>query len=241
MNENQRVIRRANVDDLGGLRILWERAHLQVLDMERRLTEFQLIASMDGDLIGAVALHIDRKQGRIHSEAFLRAEDATEARPLLWERLQTLARNHGLTRLWTREPTGFWGEIGFEEPTAEALATLPPAFNEGPGRWRTLGLRDDSAATISVEKEFELFQQAQRADTEELMARAKQLKVIVVSVVLFLAAAAMVAALLFVVKNQPGRDPVRPGRPVWQQLEPPERWGHDVPPFRAREVTQDQG
>jgi N-acetylglutamate synthase-like GNAT family acetyltransferase len=211
MNPNQRVVRRANVDDLDGLRNLWVRTHLQVLDLEKRLTEFQVVASTEGDLIGAVGLHIDLRQGRIHSEAFLRAEDAVEARPWLWERLQTLARNHGLIRLWTREKAAFWGEVGFTEPSVEALAALPPAYRDGQGRWLTLGLRDESAAIISVEKEFELFQQAQRATTEDLLARARQMKVVVIGVVLFLALAAMIAAVLFMVRqSQPRRDPVRP-------------------------------
>jgi hypothetical protein len=225
MNENERVVRRANVDDLGGLRILWERAHLQVLDVEKRLTEFQLIATVEGDLIGAVGLHIDRKQGVIHSEAFLRPEDADEARPWLWERLQSLARNHGLTRLWTRETAPFWLEAGFMEPSPEVRATLPGDGAGGPGRWLTLGLRDESLSTISVEKEFELFQQAQRASTEELIAQAKRLKVIVVSLLLLLVIAAMVSAMLFVVKqDRPGREPARPARPAWLKLEPAEPW-----------------
>jgi N-acetylglutamate synthase-like GNAT family acetyltransferase len=212
MNLNQHAVRRANVEDLDGLRILWVRTHLQVLDLEKRLTEFQLVVSSEGDLIGAVGLHIDQRQGRIHSEAFLRAEDAVEARPWLWERIQTLARNHGLIRLWTREKAAFWGEMGFAEPSVEALATLPQAFRDGQGRWLTLGLRDESAAAISVEKEFELFQQAQRASTEEMLARARQMKIVVISVVLLLALAAMMAAVLFMVRqSQPGRGPVRQG------------------------------
>lgn len=221
MNQNQSVVRRANVDDLGGLRILWERAHLQVLDLEKRLTEFQLIVTMDGDLIGAVALHIDHKQGWIHSEAFFRNDDAVEGRPLLWGRLQTLVRNHGLIRLWTRETSPFWQELGFVKPTDEMVAAMPPGFQVERGNWLTLGLRDESEARISVEKEFELFQQAQRANTEELLARAKQLKVLVVSVLLLLSAAAVLAALLFVVKQRgTSRPPSRPA--LWQleQVEP---------------------
>jgi N-acetylglutamate synthase-like GNAT family acetyltransferase len=212
MNHDQHVIRRANVDDLAGLRTLWERAHLQVLDLEKRLTDFQLIATPEGDLIGALGLQIDQKQGCVHSEAYLRPEDASVARPLLWERIQTLARNHGLARLWTRESAAAWGEFGFVEPTTEQAARLPAAFGAGRGQWFTLGLRDESAATISVEREFELFQLAQRARTEELLLRAKRLKIAVVSVVLLFAAAAMVAALVFLMRQgQPGRRPGRVG------------------------------
>jgi N-acetylglutamate synthase-like GNAT family acetyltransferase len=202
MSENQFVVRRANVDDLAGLRILWERGRLQVLDVEKRLTDFQLIARPDGDLIGAVALRIDRKDGLIHSEAFLRPDEAPEARPFLWDRLRTLARNHGLARLWTRERSDYWADVGFQEPSDGQLEALPESFGDRSGRWLTLGLRDESPATISIEKEFELFQQAQRASTEQLMAQARLFKTIVIGAILLLVAAAVVAALWFMIKQQ---------------------------------------
>jgi N-acetylglutamate synthase-like GNAT family acetyltransferase len=204
MDSTRYIVRRANVDDLSALKMLWERAHLQVLDVEKRLTDFQLIASMEGDLIGAMALQVDGKQGRIHSEAFVRPEDGVDARPLLWERLQTLARNHGLVRLWTRERAAFWSQAGFGEATPESMKKLPVSFGSGHERWLTISLRDESPATISVEQEFEIFQQAQRASTEQLMARARQLKVLVVGVVLLLVAAAVMAALLFLLKQNRG-------------------------------------
>jgi hypothetical protein len=206
MDSTQYIVRRANVDDLSALKLLWERAHLQVLDVEKRLTDFQLIASMEGDLVGAVALQVEGKQGRVHSEAFVRPEDGEGARPLLWERLQTLARNHGLVRLWTRERAAFWLQAGFGEATPEWMKKLPATFGSGHERWLTISLRDESPATISVEQEFEIFQQAQRASTEQLMARARQLKVLVVGVVLLLVAAAVMAALWFLLQqNRAGR------------------------------------
>ena len=54
MNFPAYTMRRATVDDLGGLKLLWERARFQVLDLEKRLTEFQLVVSNEGDLIGAI-------------------------------------------------------------------------------------------------------------------------------------------------------------------------------------------
>src|SRR5438046_7014520 len=54
MNASELTVRRATVDDLNGLKQLWERARLQVLDLERRLTEFQLLVSNESDLLGAI-------------------------------------------------------------------------------------------------------------------------------------------------------------------------------------------
>src|SRR5207302_5432031 len=56
MNASEPTVRRATVDDLNGLKQLWERARLQVLDLERRLTEFQLIVSDESDLLGTIGL-----------------------------------------------------------------------------------------------------------------------------------------------------------------------------------------
>ena len=63
-------VRRATVDDLAALLALWEAMHFSVADLERRLTEFQIVESEDGTLQGAVGLEINDRNGRLHSEAF---------------------------------------------------------------------------------------------------------------------------------------------------------------------------
>jgi N-acetylglutamate synthase-like GNAT family acetyltransferase len=176
VNSSERIVRRANVDDLPGLKLLWERAHLQVLDLEKRLTEFQLVATSDGDLMGVIALQIEGKLGRLYGEAFTHPEQADDARPWLWQRLQTLARNHGLVRLWTLEAAPFWHHSGFTKPDPEQLKKLPDSFGDRHSHWLTLALREDSAQALSIEKEFEIFQQSQRANTEQVLAQARKLK-----------------------------------------------------------------
>ena len=93
MNAPKYAVRRATVDDLGGLKQLWQRARLQVLDLEKRLTDFQLVVSDAGDLIGAIGLHIEGKQGQVHSEAFAQPELDAQFRDQVWERIQVLARD----------------------------------------------------------------------------------------------------------------------------------------------------
>ena len=178
MNSPDYTLRRATVDDLIGLKQLWQRAHLQVLDLEKRLTEFQLIVTDSGDLLGAVGLQIDGKQGRVHSEAFTQSEDQDKHRQQLWERLQSIARNHGLVRLWTRESAPFWTQRGFQEATEEVLQKLPAVFGDGSKPWLALQLREENIAVNSPEKEFELFQAAQQASYERLMQQAKVLRTV---------------------------------------------------------------
>ena len=78
MEAPELVVRRANVDDLPGLKQLWEHARFQVLDVEKQLTEFQVVTTPAGDLLGAMALQIQDKQGCLHHEAFVRPERADD-------------------------------------------------------------------------------------------------------------------------------------------------------------------
>ena len=179
MNEPQYNLRRATVDDLPGLKILWERARLQVLDLEKRLTDFQLLVSDAGDLIGAIGLHIEGKQGQVHSEAFAQPEQDAKLRDLVWERIQVLARNHGLVRLWTGETAPFWQQqAGFAEASTGLVEKLPASFGDARGRWLMLQLREEHLSALSLEREFELFQAGQKQETEKLMQLGRKLKII---------------------------------------------------------------
>ena len=183
MNLPAYTARRATVDDLGGLKLLWERARYQVLDLEKLLTNFQLIVSDAGDLIGAIGLQIEGKQGRLHSSAFTQPEQEDTFRPVLWERIQTVARNHGLVRLWTQESSPFWPEAGFAEASPEALKRVPAIFGSAQARWLTLQLKEENAAALSLEHEFELFQTAQKEETERLLRLGRTMKLTVFAVI----------------------------------------------------------
>ncbi len=190
MSEPQYSLRRATVDDLPGLKLLWERSRLQVLDLEKRLTDFQLVVSDAGDLIGAIGLHIEGRQGHVHSEAVAQPEQDAKFREQVWERIQVLARNHGLVRLWTREAAPFWQQqAGFAEASPELATKLPVGFGATPGRWLMLQLREENLSVLSIEREFELFQVSQKQETEKLMQLGRTLKfmtVVVLGVVLLI-------------------------------------------------------
>ncbi len=202
MDPAQYIVRRANLDDLGGLKVLWERCALQVLDLERHLTEFQLVVSMEGDLMGAIALHIEAKQGLLHSEAFTTAEREDDFRPMLWERIQVVARNHGLLRLWTQEQAPFWHQTGFAEADPELLKRLPPGFGDPHRRWWALVLRDEAPNQLSLEKEFELFTQTSRASAEQMMSQARRLKLFAYAVAIIVFLAAMALGVTVFVRGQ---------------------------------------
>jgi len=143
----------------------------------------------------------------MHSEAFTHPDEADEARPFLWERIQNLARNHGLTRLWTLEASPFWHQAGFVEADNHLLEKLPGAFGDRHSRWFTLALRDDHAQAISIEKEFALFQQAQRTSTEQVLAQARRLKALAYLLTLVVATIALAGLVFVLLKSNPKQPP----------------------------------
>ncbi len=190
MTTSNLQVRRATVEDLPKLVALWQQEDLPWQGLEKQFKQFQVVEAPGGELLGAVGLETAGTEGRVHSEVFAHAEQSDALRDLFWERLQVLARNHGLVRLWTQFASPFWNQTGFQFATADLLAKLPAAFGAGPQPWRFLQLREE-AAPVSIEKEFAAFKAMEKEHTEKLFRRAKLLKLIagiVVMAVFFLLA-----------------------------------------------------
>ena len=202
MNPSNFRIRRATLDDLGQLSEMWRAMHFPQEDLSKRITEFQVAESPEGKIVGALGLQIAEKQGRIHSEAFSDFSLADHLRPMLWDRLHAVATNHGLVRLWTQENAPFWNHIGLAKPDAETLAKLPAAWKGLPGDWRTLKLRDDVETLVSLDKEFSMFMESEKARTQKAFQQARILKVVATLIVV-----AVLGLLLFglfiVVRHNP--------------------------------------
>jgi N-acetylglutamate synthase-like GNAT family acetyltransferase len=176
-------VRRATLDDLRPLAALWGTMNFAVDELARRITDFHLAESAQGVLLGAAGLQVAERQGLVHSEGFTDFALADTLRPLLWERIQAVAMNQGLLRLWTREQAPFWSHCGLVEADAEALEKLPAPWRGLPPAWRTLKLRGDVDAVVSADKEFALFVESERQQTARALRRGKLLK----SVAAFLA------------------------------------------------------
>jgi len=169
-------VRRATLDDLGQLVALWGSMNFAVAELARRITEFQVAESVQGVLLGAVGLQVAERQGLVHSEGFTDFALAEALRPLLWERVQAVALNQALLRLWTREQAPFWSHCGLVKADAEALAKLPAAWRGSPAAWLTLKLRDNLETIISADNQFALFMESERERTARALGRAKLLK-----------------------------------------------------------------
>src|SRR5580765_7664226 len=133
-------VRRATLEDIGNLTELWKTMRFPAEDLGKRVTEFQVAENAEGKLLGAIGLQMAEKQGRIHSEGFTDFSLAEQLRPLLWERIQALATNHGLLRLWTKEDAPFWNRCGLVKADEDALSKLPAVWRNEPANWLTLKL-----------------------------------------------------------------------------------------------------
>ena len=98
---------------------------------------------------------------------------ADSLREVLWERMQSVATNLGLARLWTGESAPFWKRNGFRIAGADTLKTLAPSWAALDYDWLTVELRDEEALKKGLEKDFSRLQQEERQRTERVLRRAK--------------------------------------------------------------------
>ena len=194
-------VRRATLDDIGQLTAIWEAMQYPTQELARRVTEFQVAEGADGTVLGAVGLQMAERQGLVHSEAFSDFALAEYLRPLLWDRVQTVATNHGLLRVWTQEQAPFWNHCGLVKAEGEVLQKLPASWRRPSSPWLTLKLRDDMEAVLSVDKEFAVFMQSEKQRTEQVFKRARTIKTIATLIALALLFGVVVWAVRMFLRN----------------------------------------
>jgi N-acetylglutamate synthase-like GNAT family acetyltransferase len=195
--------RRATLEDLPELRSLWHSARLPLDELEKRFTEFQIVMSAEGNILGAVGLQIQKQHGHIHSETYTSPELAPELRPLLFQRILTVARNNGLVRLWVLPTASFYREHGFTDVDETLRAKLPESFGNAAADWVSLKLKDENQSANTIEKEFEIFAMAQKQESERLISQAQSFRVIAYGLLFVVLAG--IAALAFFYSRIRGR------------------------------------
>ena len=196
-------VRRATLEDLPELKRLWEASRLSVDELEKRFTEFQIALDQWGQIAGSIGLKISKTNGLIHSETFTDLNQVSEIRPLLWERIVNVAKNHGLVRLWALPTTSFYRDMGMTDVDDTLKAALPEGFGNPFADWLTLKLKEDLPAN-AIEKEFELFFAAQKDASEKMIRQAAALK-FVAYILLVLAIAGASFLAIFAFKRDPRR------------------------------------
>jgi hypothetical protein len=183
-------IRRATVDDFAALKTIWASMRLSPDDLEKRLTEFQVVENSGGEVVGAIGIQFSKQHALLHSEGYSDFGVADAARNLFWTRIQTLAANHGVFRIWTQERSPFWKSFGFQPPASEILVRLPEEwknkFDGGPGAperseggWLTLQLKNEEVITAALEKQFAGFMAEEKSETRKISEKAKTINTII--------------------------------------------------------------
>ena len=195
-------VRRATLDDLSQLTAIWQSMRFPADDLSKRITEFQVAEGADGKLLGAVGLQVAERQARIQSEGFSDFSVAEHLRPLLWERVQAVARNHGLLRVWTHEKAPFWSHCGLAKADEESLGKMPGPWRGEKADWLTLKLREDVEAVTSLDKEFALFMESEKQRTARAFQHARILKGVATIIALGLLVLVVTAAFFLIKHNQ---------------------------------------
>jgi N-acetylglutamate synthase-like GNAT family acetyltransferase len=165
------IARRATIDDLPALQGLWQNAGLPWEELEKFLTEFQVIPGEEGVLLGAIGMLVEGNQALLHSEA-LRTDD-DELRAALWRRIQIVARNQGIFRIWTQEDAPYWSASGFTVATAGDIAASGTTFMDPEARWLIAQLMDPAKAESIVQEQMAVWQASRAQEAEEFQSKVK--------------------------------------------------------------------
>lgn len=154
--------------------------HLAADELEKRLTEFQVVVDAHEAFLGAIGFQASREHALVHDEGFTDFSVADAGRELFWQRIQVLASNHSVFRLWTQERSPFWKNFGFRPPDSETLARLPaPWRNEFDGAWLTLQLKDEAAIAAALGTNLASLIEAERRQTDNIREKARTLRTVV--------------------------------------------------------------
>ena len=172
-------VRRATVDDLVTLRTIWLSMRLPADELEKRLKEFQVVEAPDGIVLGAVGIQFAKQHALLYGEGYSDFSVADAARRMFWQRLEALAANHGIFRIWTQETSPFWARWGFQPANAEILSRLPEEWKASEGKWLAFELKNEQAITDALENRFAGFMDAEKQQTAQVLAKAKTLRTII--------------------------------------------------------------
>lgn len=178
MSTSPYTLRRAVVDDLPALRQMWGSAGFPAHSLEKRFTEFQVIEQPQKGIAGAIGLHIEGSHGQIHSESYASQQDKELFRQTLWDRLQNVAHNHGLTRVWVLNGDAFWKDHGFQRAVGDLPQQIPPSFGDPQDPWMSLQIRDEPDVLEALEREMTLFEQQREQRSENLRRTARILRLL---------------------------------------------------------------
>jgi len=170
MEPSQWTARRATLEDLPALETLWQRCGLPWEQLEKFFTEFQVIAGEDSAVHAALGLLVEGSDGLVHTEAIPPSDiDPDELRAVLWRRVQIVARNQGVQRLWTQEDAPYWVASGFSAPTPAIRTEVHASFLDADPGWKIFQLVDPDKASRLVQEQLAIWQASREQESGEFL------------------------------------------------------------------------
>ena len=108
--------------------------------------------------------------------------------------------NHGIVRLWIRDPAPFWKQHGFIAADAETLKRLPASWAQQTSGWFTLKLKDEESI-LSLEKELALFMESEKQRTARAFQQARMLRTFATLLAVVFAIFVVIAVVFILRKN----------------------------------------
>lgn len=179
MEAPQLNARRATLDDLAGLQALWQRCGLPWEQLERYLTEFQVVPLDDGTFVGAMGLLVEGHEALMHTEAIPADQgEPDEIRAALWRRVQIVARNQGVVRLWTQEDAPYWGASGYGVPDPKSRGEAKAGFLSDDPDWRMYQLVDPDRAAKMVQEQMAIWEATRSQESDDLQETVRRIRTI---------------------------------------------------------------
>lgn len=195
--------RRATVEDLPALQALWQIGGLPADELEKFLTEFQVVPGEgEGVLLGAIGLMVEGNDALLHSEALAPGDEGDEIRAALWRRLQIVARNQGIHRLWTQEDADYWRTGGFVAAPVETVAAATAAFVHKTATWMVCELIDPAKAKQLVTEQMAIWHATRAQEADELQNKIRAFRnasILIAAIVVVL----MIGMVVFVLRQRP--------------------------------------
>lgn len=177
MESPQWTARRATLDDLRALESLWQRLGLPWEQLEQYLTEFQVVPAEDGSLRAAIGLLVEGQEALMHTEAIPADEpEPDELRQALWRRLQVVARNQGVVRVWTQEDAPYWAASGFSAASEGVLAEAKASFIPQNSDWRVFPLTDPDRTSKIIQEQMAIWQATRERESNDFMSTIRNVR-----------------------------------------------------------------
>lgn len=182
MQSDKLITRRATVDDLPQLMQLWSAAFYPADILEKRLTEFHLVEDAESKrILAAIAIHPEDNAVMLHSEVFGDLTNQDLYRDMLWPRFQALARNLGVSRIWTQESAPFWKKVGFASVTKDILSSRPNfPDSEEHLPWLSIQIFNEKKIKEAMGDKFEQLIRQQQDETEAFTRQLRVLRNVII-------------------------------------------------------------